>query len=312
MKQELKFQIVAGAKEYARLKNISNSDVAKKSGINAGYISNMFRNQFSNMVEGKEIPIGDSWFYKLSEWAGLALRKQYWSTVETAQFTTMIPALESAKKNSIVSVLITRTGMGKTYIIDKFCHINPAHTYRITVSSLHKLPDVLNDIMEQLGIVAGKSNASKMKACINKFKEIKRNGGEPCVIIDEAENLELAVLKMLKGLYDGIKDYAALILIGTDQLISSLTKLRKHDKRGIPQFYRRVKAGIKYINSEKNFKPFFDKYVEDKALRRLLNELCENYGELHDYLEPAMREADARDEPLTENLFRLMYDMPKY
>jgi len=312
MQQELKFQIIAAAQEYAKQNNLSNNDIANKTKINPGYLSNMFRNQFTVTVQGKPVEIADKWFYTLAEWAGLSLRKQYWSTVETPQFISMIPALETAKKHSLVSVLITPTGLGKTYIIDKFCHINPVHTYRITVSSVHKLPDVLNDIIDQLGIASGKSNASKMQAIINKFKEIKRNGGEPCVIIDEAENLELAVLKMLKGLYDGIKDYAALILIGTDQLISSLTKLRKHDKRGIPQFYRRVKAGIKYIHSEKNFKPFFEKYVEDKGLRRLLNELCENYGELHDYLEPAMREADARDQPLTEDLFRLMYNLPKY
>lgn len=314
MTEELKYQIVAAAKEYARLKKISNNDVAKISGINSGYISNMFRDQFTTTVEDKEIAIGDRWFYKLAEWAGLPIRKQFWSTVETPQFTAMLPALEEAKKNSRVSVLITPTGLGKTYIIDRFCHHNPVHTYRITVSSVHKLQDVLLDIIDALKIRnVGKSSALRMKAIINRLREIKQTGGQPIVIIDEAENLELAVLKMLKGLYDGVVTYASLVLIGTDQLIQKLLRLRKHDKAGIPQFYRRIKAGIRYIPDTKDFKPFFEKMmIADKGLRRLLNELCENYGELHDYLEPALREADELEQPLTENLFRMIYNMPKY
>jgi hypothetical protein len=85
------------------------------------------------------------------------------------------------------------------------------------------------------------------------------------------------------------------------------------NKNGAPQFYRRIKAGIKHIPSDKNFKPFFEKMnVDDKGLRKLLNERCNNYGELHDYLEPVLKEADVKGQPVTESFFRLYHNMPNY
>lgn len=310
MTEELKYQIVAGVQEYARLKHLSNNDVAKMAGVNPGYLSSLLRNQFTTVVDGKEIPIGEQWFYKLAEWAQLPVKKYYWETFQTTQFMEIIPALETAKKLSRVSVLIAPTGSGKTFSVDKFCNRHPQHTYKITVSSVHKLPDILREIIDKLGIPYASSTASRLNSIIERMRMLKRSGYNPMIIIDEAENLELPVLKMLKGLYDGINNYSAIVLIGTDQLISKLTRLKRYDKSGIPQFYRRVKAGIRYVATGKNFMPFFEQYVEDKGLRRLLNEICENYGELNDYLEPAMREADETGQPLTEQFFRIMYNMP--
>jgi len=312
MTEELKYQIIAGVQEYARQKHLSNNDVAKMAGINSGYISAMFRNQFTTVVDNKETPIGDKWFYKLAEWAGLPIKKHYWELIQTTQFTEIVPALETAKKLSKVSVLIAPTGTGKTFTIDKFCNRHPQHTYKITVSSVHRLPDILRELIDKLGIPYGWSTAARLNSIIDRMRELKRSGYNPMIIIDEAENLELPVLKMLKGLYDGVNNYSAIVLIGTDQLISKLTRLKRHDRSGVPQFYRRIKAGIRYISNSKNFAPFFEKYVDDKGLRKLLNDLCDNYGELNDYLEPALRESDEKGEQLTEHSFRIMYNMPKY
>jgi DNA transposition AAA+ family ATPase len=312
MQEEMKLQIIAASIEYAKQKGLSNNQVAQLSGINAGYISSMFRNQLSTTVDAKQAEISDKWFYKLAEFAQLPIKKAYWSTVNTYQFSEIIPSLETAKKTSKVSVLIAKTGSGKTYATEKFKAIHPLHTYKVTVSSVHKLPDILKELVEQLGIPYTQSNASRLRAIIEKLKELKRSGYQPIIILDEAENLELPVLKMLKGLYDGVINYSALVLIGTQQLIDKLDKLRRKDISGVPQFYRRIKAGIKHVNSSNNFHPFFEKYVEDKELRKLLANICDNYGELNDYLEPALREADEAGVPLTENFFRVMYNMPKY
>lgn len=40
---------------------------------------------------------------------------------------------------------------------------------------------------------------------------------------------------------------------------------------------------------------------------RLLRLNADNYGELADYLEPAIREADRRGEPLTKEFFESMF-----
>ncbi|HCN82506.1 MAG TPA: hypothetical protein DIT07_02645, partial [Sphingobacteriaceae bacterium] len=308
MQQELKYQIVAAAQEYAQQNNLTNNDIANKTKINAGYLSNMFRNQFAVTVAGKQVEISDTWFYKLAEFCGLAIKKQYWGTVQTRQFVEVISSLEAAKKSGTVSVIICDTGLGKTYAVDKFSHTHPLHTYKVTVSDAHKLKDILIEILDQLHIPAQYGNAAKILSIANRLKELKRNGHKPQVILDEAENLKLPVIKSLKALYDFCNGYASITLIGTQQLIDGLIKMKKKDKGGVPQFYRRIKASIRYINTSFDFTPFFEKHEIEKPLRRLLHQLCENYGELHDYLEPALREADERDEPLTEDLFRMIYN----
>lgn len=312
MTEELKYQIVAAAQEYAKESGMSNNDIASAAKINAGYLSNMFRNQFSVTVNGKQVDIADKWFYTLAEFCGLAIRKDYWPVVQTRQFVEVISALESAKKSSRISVIICDTGLGKTYSVDKFRHNHRPHTYKVTVSDAHKLRDILNELLDQLHIEQGFSNTSKLMLIANKFKELKRSGAKPIVIIDEAENLKLPVIKSLKALYDLCNEYVSICLIGTAQLIRDLERMKKRDVNGIPQFCRRIKACIRQVTTTYDFTPFFEKHSIEKPLRRLLSDLCENYGELHDYLEPALREADERDEPLTEDLFRLIYNMPKY
>ena len=130
--------------------------------------------------------------------------------------------------------------------------------------------------------------------------------------VSEVHEVYLQVIQMLKGLYDGVINYASVVMIGTSQLTDALQKLSHSNKNGAPQFFRRIKAGIRVIPAHKDFKPFFQKFkIDDKGLRDLLTRLCNNYGELHDYLEPALREADEAGQPLTEQFFRVMYNLPK-
>ena len=42
---------------------------------------------------------------------------------------------------------------------------------------------------------------------------------------------------------------------------------------------------------------------------RFLRENCDNYGELHDVLVPAMREADITGEPLTVDFIKTVLDI---
>jgi AAA domain len=312
MNEELKLQIIAATVDYAKEKKLSNNEVARLADINPGYISSMFRNMFEVNTAGKLVEISDKWFFKLAEFAGLPIKKQYWNTLQTVQFVGVISALEAAKKTSRISVVICETGQGKTYSVEKFVHANPQHTYKVTVSDAHKLRDILDELLDQLNLEHKYGTAAQLRSISDKMKELKHSGARPIIIIDEAENLKLPVIKSLKALYDIINGYASLCLIGTSQLIKRLEYMKKKDRSGVPQFYRRIKACIRYISSTPDFTPFFEKHSIEKNLRRLLCELCENYGELHDYLEPALREADEQEVPLTENLFRIIYNMPKY
>jgi hypothetical protein len=193
------------------------------------------------------------------------------------------------------------------------------HTYRITISSLYNLVDLVNELTEKTNAeanayVGASMHASSMKTrvdkIIDKLIEVKRAGGKPIIIIDEGENMEISLLKMFKALYDALKNHCAIVLIGTERLPNRMLNkngsAKGRNREALPELYRRFKAGHKNIAAiDRSYRLILDKYVDDKGLRKLLSEICNNYGELHDYLEPALREADMAGVPLTENFSAL-------
>lgn len=312
MDHSLKVRIVEHAQAYAKSQQLSQNDLAKKTGVNAGYLSNMLRGNFTVPVDGNDVEISEKWFYQLADRTGYAVKKSYWATVQTNEFNMIIHELTVAKNEPKVTTIINDTGLGKTFTVDRFTMVNALHTYKITVNSMHKVRDIIAELANLLGTPLRYNTLDTFLSIIKRLRELKMMGHQPLIIIDEAENLKLPVIQMLKGLYDGIIEYASIVMIGTSQLTDSLLRLNSSNKNGAPQFYRRIKAGIRVIPVHKDFKPFFEKFkVQDKGLRELLTRLCNNYGELHDYLEPALREADETDQPLTEPFFRIMYNLPK-
>jgi hypothetical protein len=116
-------------------------------------------------------------------------------------------------------------------------------------------------------------------------------------------------------MYDNLYGIAALVLIGTEQLIRNIEKMRKKNRDGMPQLYRRIKFGILHLPIiDRTFKSFLNAFVGAElpdSVVTFLRENCENYGEIHDVLVPALREADRLGQPITENLIRTMLNMPK-
>lgn len=255
-------------------------------------------------------------------------QKQFWHVEPTIQFLEIIRTLEVCKKKGTTSLLIAPTGNCKTFSIDKFCEKNPEHTYRITINNLYKLRDLISELAEMTGVNEvrvtkniGKGHKLTMDSIVKQLRNIKADGGKPIIIIDEGENMELALLKVMKGLYDRLKDHCAIVLIGTHRLLGRMLNINERggsmrQREALPELYRRFKAyhkTITPIDKKRDFKPFFSKYIPgEKALQTLLIDLCENYGELHDYLVPALEEADAEGKPLTEDYFRTIYNLPKY
>lgn len=245
-----------------------------------------------------------------------------WKTMPVPQFKEMMTTLESAKDEGKTAMIIGGTGYTKTYSIDKFCKEYPDNTFRITVSSLYKLPDIVNELAALVGLdyafINGRMQAYSIKlrvdAIVKKLIEINHAGGKPIIIFDEGENLEISVLKMLKALYDSLKDYCSIVLIGTEQLLNKLLNLKKRNRDAIPQLYSRFKMGqitLSPIVKHKDFKLFFDFYIPNETgIQKLLIERCDNYRELRDALETALRKAALQGVPLTENLFRLIHKMP--
>ncbi|HML58491.1 MAG TPA: AAA family ATPase [Ferruginibacter sp.] len=310
--QEQKNTISAAAAKWIEDHNVTQADLAKKANINPAYLSNILRGNYTYKANDVEADIPVKWFNQLAAAIGISIHKQYWKPIQTAELKHIIVELTAAKNNTRCVTIVTDTGLGKTYTIERFCNVHPQHTYKVTVNHMHKVRDILSELAEQMGVPVKTYPLDTLIGIAKKMKDLRMMGCKPVIIIDEGENLRLAVVQMLKGLYDRINGYASLVLIGTPQLLRLLERMRTNDQPGAPQFYRRIKAGIKVVPAYNDFTPFFQEFgITEKGLRALLTRICSNYGELHDYLEPALKEADEAEKPLTEDLFRLMYNLPK-
>lgn len=306
---QLKNQIVREAKNYLAKKEMSQANFSRYCGVGESYLSNILNEKYEYGASA----INDRYFEQIARSIGMSLAVAYWRTVETPQFIEVIAALEDAKQRGVTKMIIGQTGCGKTYATGKFVENNPVHTYKITVSSMHKIHDVLNDLGALLGVklLYEHRKAMRMTAVIQKLRDIYMQGGRPQVIIDEAENLTNGMIGLTKGLYDGLNKFASLVLIGTDELEVKLDKMERYGYNypGIPQFRRRFKAGTVHltpIDKVAHFEAFLEE-IDDMNLRRMLRELCNNYGELNDFLEPALKSAAEDGVPLTDQYFKTMY-----
>jgi hypothetical protein len=311
MELELKKQIVEAAKGYAAENGLTQDAISEQSGVNIRYINAMFQDYiFLKSTSGKPVPIKDAYFKKLAKSIGYNIERVFWDLVETPQYVQIYTELLDARSSGRVKMLIGETGCGKTYTINRFIIENPVDSYRITVSSLHNLNNIINELCDLLNLSVTSSRVSNLKKIAHKFCNIRLDGGNPILILDEMENLRIPALKMLKALYDAIRDYCPIVLIGTSQLSNKLDFLSEKDVEGIPQFARRFKAGRRDILpiNKRSFAPFLDK-VSDDDLRVLIESLASNYGELNDFIEPALREAARNGEELTEESFRFQFGL---
>lgn len=246
-----------------------------------------------------------------------------WQTFATPQFLQIIASLEEAKVNGRTKMLVGGTGVGKSYSISKFCKSYPEHTYVITVSDVYKLEDIVEELCEKVGLSFGpiyakmaiKSKKIRVDKICEKLIEIKSNGGKPILIFDECENMNMPVLKNIKGLYDKLKDNCSIVLIGTTRLIDRMLningKKQGRNRESLPELYGRFKAGLRYIKpvTQDQFNPFLDRYVSDKPLRHLICNTLESYRDLNTHLEPVIHEAVKRNQPVTETLYKLYHEI---
>ena len=314
MNEQLKNEIVKATKDFMEANAMSQNTLASKSKINVSYLSSILKGEFSIIVSDKPTVIAEKWFIQLAEYIQYQIEKTYWETKPTPQFLTIISALKSSKENSKAAMIIGETGSGKTFTVDKFINQHPSHTWRVTVGSHYRLNDIIMELSRLMGINVGTSygHLRALMFIKEKVRDIKRGGGNPQIILDESENMKIRSLETVKSLYDYVNGYGSIVLIGTRQLLEKIEKGSISNKDGMPQLKSRFKVGLVILPSiDTNFNEFLKDKVSDPSLIKLLRRICDNYRELHDYLEPALREADRLGVPLTEDLFRKIYNLPK-
>ena len=303
---EQKLQISAALVECLAEKIFSQAEIEKRTGVNASYLDAIKNGE----LKIKNTEIKDKWYIMLADFLNVSLSKEYWQYRETNQALRIFATLEEAKANGLTNIIIGETGCGKTFISDAFVKASPVDTFKIVVGSLDTIGDLLDKIIDVLKIATPKTKSKKIGEIAKQLKKMKLDGFQPHIVFDECEYMKQPALCSMKELYDALIGICGITLIGTSQLIDNLEKLRKKNRSGIPQFYRRIKFGIRELPNIDRTYSIFLQNIEDKSLKNFIKQNCDNYGELHDVLVPAMKEADRTGEALTESLVRKMLGMP--
>jgi len=296
MKDELKKSIVEAAKSYMEDKRISLNEHARRSDINSAYLSQMINNKGDG--------IADKWYYALAKSVGFELDIIYWEHVNTPQYISIMAHLEEARELARNRILICDTGSGKTYAVKRYLMTNPQDTCLITISSLHTIHTLIDDIMDDIGLEPCGTPVTRLRNIAHRLSMFQLEGRKPLIIIDECENMKTSAFGVIKSLYDQLEGVCPIVLIGTSQIEAKIANMLKLNRVGLPQFHRRFKAGMHYLPPvDKTFRLFLENKVEDNRLKAYLQRICNNYGELHDYLELALKEADRLGVELTYSFF---------
>ena len=301
MDNQTKQEVVQALEQYLSTHNISQGELATKSGVNASYIIAMRKGEYFI----KSTPIADKWFNRIASFIGFVIEKQYWTVQPTLQMKSILAALKDAKENGETAVIIGETGSGKTFISKMFAQKNPTEVFIVTVGAADNISDLVDKVLAALNVSpTSKSKSAKIRLIGSTMKKLAESGAEPVLIFDESEYMKQPALCALKELYDALNTWAALVMLGTQQLVDNIEKLKKRQKTGIPQLYRRIKYRMRPLPPiDRSFKEFLTGI--DVNLRKWLQKNCDNYGELHDVLVPAMREAERTNQPLTEDFVKM-------
>lgn len=302
--------IASKVQDYMNLHEIPQKVVSDKTGVRPEYVSSILKSVFTyNAGNDKKGNIPTEHFLKLAELVDYHIKKQYWIDRPTSQLTQMIAVLQEAKEHAYTRLIIGETGCGKSHAITLYEKKNPDSVFKVTVGSEDTLNILLTKVCKVLKVPVRKHKSMKIRDIASSLKMASSYGKKPQIIFDEAEYMKVSALCSIKEFYDYLDKYCSIVLIGTDQLVTQIDKLRKKDAKGIPQLYRRVKFGIRYLPTiDKTFKLFLNE-ISDPLVKTFLQNHCDNYGELHDVLVPCLREADRLKRPLTMSLVETVLNM---
>lgn len=306
--QDEKQTIMKAALAYMEEKGISQNELARLTGINVGYLSGMLKGMFTfvNSRTKEQSPIADKWFQAIADSIGCKVKKEYWPLVKTDQFIDIVKELTEAKETATTRIIVGETGCGKSYTVDRFRQAYPMGTYVVTCNQNDSISDLIRKMQKVLNVSFEGSVSYRIDRISMELSRMADNRQQPILIFDEAEYLSVRGLLSIKTIYDYLKGICSIVMIGTDDILNKLEKSKR--KEGMPQFFRRFKAGIRHVRPiDRTFNKFFEGKGFAKDLIRLLRMNADNYGELADYLEPALREADSRGETLTKEFFESMF-----
>lgn len=308
---EQKEAITIALNGYMERTGCAASKISRDLKINEAYISTIKNSQYTigkSDIKSRQLSM-------VASYVGLTFEREYWRKVDTYENICFESYMYEAKDFSTIKTIIADTGAGKTFAVDSFMESNKHdYVFRIVVGSLHNIGDVINDLVVAMGLEHKGRKLAELNEISRYIAKLHFAGHKPLIMIDEIENLKVPVIGLLKYIYDILvkPHYCGLVLIGTPQFIEKLEKFERKNKVGVPQFLRRIKSGIEYVKKrmwydDEAFMNYLIELVGDDRIVTLLKGVASNYGEVNDYVEPAMRDADRLGEEFNYEFFKKKY-----
>lgn len=282
-------------------------------GITHTYLLPILRGETEYKAKDKLLPIPDRIYERVCADCGITLdtAECTWAHVQTTQFIDVVTELVESKRTSCTRVIIGESGCGKSYSIDKFKSMFPVNTFVVKCFRRDSLNDLIRKIEEAMKLKEGSGSCSSRIDAI-KVELFRKNKGSsgvadhyPILIFDESEALTSHSFGMLKALYDALDWHCGIVLIGTNDLLETMDRGKKAQKPGMPQFMRRFKAGIRRLdNVSDQYSVFFRELNIPKDLQRIMLDICDNFGELHDFYEPVARFVSDKGIPMSAEVFK--------
>lgn len=165
--------------------------------------------------------------------------------VETTTSKRIFGLVRLAHLRNKICVLTARAGSGKTVTLQEYTRHNPS-TLLIESDSTYTKDALLREMHKRLGFTGRGVPRHVMADIIEKLTNSDR-----LIIIDEADQLSVYALEVLRAIHD--KAHVGMVLAGMPRLIENIRGLRGE----LEQFYSRV---VQHLRLEDNMS------IEDAAL----------------------------------------------
>lgn len=190
----------------------SKAEVARRTSMPEGTFSQWFSGSYAGRLDTQNTRIRQ-WLDTVEEMAamaaGLPTAPGY---VETRTAREIMETLLYAQTLPEMAMICLGAGMGKTYTCRRYCEIRP-HAFHVTMTPhTRTVHGMLVEIATALGI--SQSNPAKLGRAIG--EKLQRNGRQPLLIVDEAQNLRDEAIDQLRSFLD--INECGIALVGNEEI----------------------------------------------------------------------------------------------
>lgn len=293
MKIDVLNQMAERLELYLKDSAISQAQFAKNAGISPSYVTHAINRNWTKVPAGKDKDNNDR-FTEFSDaiafkiMAYLKMDQSHWDIDNFYECQTTFLECKEGKDHRIID---GPTGTGKTYAAEYFRKKRASETFLITSDGDMTHKQFMLELARLIGVNTDGSIYNIRQRIQDKIKTMK----SPLIIIDEAENLKISAFRTIKALYDHVKDYCGIVLIGAN-FLEGLEKKAAARKHNLPQFFSRFSGNNPVQMREKSLKDtkeICEIYaITDRETVNRLHDSCSDFRELNKAIQRILRDRE--------------------